>query len=162
MNNLASYFLANTYSFFSPTLNIAAAVCSVNGQQVACPQFLNILEPVSNILVPAILVVSLILMVIILAATWEIFIKAGQPGWASIIPIYNMVVMLKVVKKPTWWVILIFVPIGNFIIGLVVHYELAKVFGKGFGYTLGLIILPFIFYPMLASRNAIYNAGYSN
>lgn len=155
MNNVASYLLANAYSSFSPTLNTAAAVCRVNGQEVACPQFLNILGP-------AIPLVFLVLIVIMIAAAWKIFTKAGQPGWASIIPIYNMVVMLQVVKKPTWWVILGFVPIVNIIIGLIVVYELAKVFGKGFGYTLGLIILPFIFYPMLAFGSATYNASYSN
>ena len=149
MNNIASYLLANTYSAFSPSLNMVAAVCRVNGQEVACPQFLNILGP-------AIPLVILAVIVFMITAVWKIFTKAGQPGWASIIPIYNLVVMLQVVKKPTWWVILGFIPFVNIIIGLIVVYELAKAFGKGFGYTLGLIFLPFIFYPILGFGKAVY------
>ncbi|MEI6191244.1 MAG: DUF5684 domain-containing protein [bacterium] len=149
MNNIASYLFASAYSSFSPTLNTAAAVCSVNGQQVACPQFLNILGP-------AIPLTILVLAIIMITAVWKIFTKAGQPGWASIVPIYNMVVMLSVVKKPTWWVILGFIPVINIIIGLIVVYELAKVFGKGFGFTLGLILLPIIFYPILGFGKATY------
>lgn len=147
--NVTAYLLANTYSAFSPIVNAAAAMCSVNGQQVACPQFLTVLGP-------ALLLVFLVLLIIMIAALWKIFTKAGQAGWASIIPVYNMVVMLQIVKKPTWWVILAFIPLVNIIIGLIVVYELAKVFGKELGFTLGLIILPFIFYPVLGFGRATY------
>ena len=149
MNNIASYLLANTYSSFSPSLNIAAAVCSINGREVACPQYLNILGPVITLLILAVIVINVV-------ATWKIFTKANQPGWASIVPIYNMVVMLQIVKKPTWWVILGFIPIINIIIGLIVVYELAQVFGKGLGFTFGLVFLPIIFYPILGFGRAAY------
>ena len=93
MNNVASYLLANAFSSFSPALNTAAAVCSVNGQQVACPQFINTLGPVISIAI-------IVLIAIMIASLWKIYTKAGQPGWASIIPIYSTVVMLKIAKKP--------------------------------------------------------------
>ena len=91
-----------------------------------------------------------------IVSVWKIFSKAGQPGWASIIPIYNTVVMLQAVKKPIWWFILMFVPFVNIIIGLIVTHNLSKVFGKGVGFTLGLIFLPFIFYPILGFGSARY------
>jgi hypothetical protein len=144
--------LATAYSSLSPALNTAAAVCRVNGQEVACPQFLNFLGP-------AIPLVFLAVIIIVIAGAWRIFTKAGQPGWAAIIPIYNMVVMLQVVRKPIWWVILAFIPIVNIIVGFIVAYELARVFGKGFGFTLGLIILPIIFYPILGFGKAAYMPG---
>lgn len=148
MNGIVSYLLVNTYSAFSPAVN-AAAVCTVNGQTAACPEFLNIFGPLVTIVVWA-----LILLVVV--SMWKLYSKAGQPGWASIIPIYNVVVMLEIVRKPTWWVILCFLPFVNIIISFVIAYELAKVFGKDMGYALGLIVLPFIFYPMLGFGSAQY------
>jgi len=89
---------------------------------------------------------------------WKIFTKAGQPGWAAIIPIYNIVVLLQVVKKPVWWILLMLIPLVNFIILILVFVELAKVFGKGAGFGVGLILLGFIFMPMLAFGDAQYQA----
>lgn len=146
MNDVAQYLLANAYSSFSPALNTAAAVCSVNGQEVACPTFIG----------RAAFIVLLAFVLIIIVSRWKIFTKAAQPGWASIIPIYNWVVMLKIVEKPTWWVIFAFVPFINLIFVCFVTYRLAKVFGKGIGYILGLLVLPFVFYPMLAFGKAVY------
>ncbi len=64
---------------------------------------------------------------------WKLFLKAGKPGWASIIPIYNVIVILEICGKPIWWLILCFIPIVNFVIGFKVSIELAKRFGKGPG-----------------------------
>jgi len=91
-----------------------------------------------------------------LLSMWKIFTKAGQPGWAAIIPIYNIVVLLQVVKKPVWWILLMLIPLVNFIILILVFVELAKVFGKGAGFGVGLILLGFIFMPMLAFGDAQY------
>jgi hypothetical protein len=101
-------------------------------------------------------VVMMIWIVIVIAAMWRIFTKAGQPGWAAIVPLYNYYVLLKVVGRPGWWLILLFIPLVNFVVGLIVTYDLAKVFGKGMGYFLGLLFLSFIFYPMLAFGSAQY------
>lgn len=97
--------------------------------------------------------------VILIASMWKIFTKAGQPGWAAIIPIYNYYIMLKVVGRPGWWIILLFIPLVNFVVALIVTYDLAKAFGKGMGYFLGLLFLGFIFYPMLGFGGAQYRGA---
>jgi hypothetical protein len=85
---------------------------------------------------------------------WVIFTKAGKPGWAAIIPIYNIIVLLEIVGKPIWWIILVI--ILPFIFGIWMLNLLSKSFGKGVGFTLGLIFLGFIFFPILAFGDAKY------
>jgi Family of unknown function (DUF5684) len=87
--------------------------------------------------------------VLILAGLWKMYAKAGEHGWAAIIPFYNYWCLLRIVGRPGWWLILYFIPIVNFIIGLVVLWDLAKSFGKSAGWFWGLFLLPFIFFPML-------------
>lgn len=94
--------------------------------------------------------------VLIIAAMWRVFTKAKQPGWAAIVPIYNMYVTLKIIGRPWWWLLLMLIPFVNIIIGIVVAYELAKAFGKGVGFAILILILPFIGYPMLAWGSATY------
>ena len=89
-------------------------------------------------------------------ATWRIYEKAGQPGWACLIPVYNFYVLLKIVGKPGWWLIWMFIPIANIVIGIWVINLLSKSFGKDVGFTLGLIFLSIIFYPILGFGNAEY------
>jgi ABC-type sulfate transport system permease subunit len=95
-------------------------------------------------------------MVLMIAAAWMIFSKAGEPGWAAIIPIYNVIVLLKVVGKPLWWFLLLCIPFVNFVVGIILSLELAKKFGQGTGFGIGLIFLPFIFYPILGFGSARY------
>lgn len=99
-------------------------------------------------------VVSLALAVLWIVAVWQVYTKAGQPGWAAIIPIYNMYVWCKLVGRPGWWVILLFIPFVNFIIQLILSLDLAKSFGKGAG--IGVWLLPFIFVLILAFGSARY------
>ncbi len=99
---------------------------------------------------------GLVFAVVIIASLWKIFAKAGQPGWAAIVPIYNYYIMLKIVGRPGWWIILLFIPIVNFVIALMVTYELAKAFGKGMGFFLGMLFFGFIFYPILGFGSAQY------
>jgi len=88
-----------------------------------------------------------------LIGLWKIFEKAGKPGWAVLIPIYNAVVLLEIIDRPIWWLILLcFGPVFGIIVGL----ELAKSFGKSMGFAIGMILLPFIFYPMLGFGDAKY------
>ena len=101
-------------------------------------------------------VVWLAIMGLVIAALWKIFVKAGEPGWAAIIPIYNFIVMVKIAGKPLWWVVLMFIPFVNFIVGILIITAMARNFGKGTGFALGMIFLPFIFYPMLAWGDATY------
>ncbi len=94
--------------------------------------------------------------IILIIAYWKIFEKAGYPGWASLIPIYNTYIMLKMVLKPGWWLLLLFIPIVNIIIVFIVALETAKVFGKSSAFGIGLFFLSFIFYPILAFSDAEY------
>lgn len=93
---------------------------------------------------------------LMLASLWKTFAKAGEPGWAGIVPIYNLVVLMKIVGRPTWWFILFFVPLVNIVVIFLVYMDLAKSFGKGTGFALGLIFLAPIFWPMLGFGSARY------
>ena len=94
-----------------------------------------------------------------IAAMWKVFTKAGKPGWASIIPIYNMVVLLDIAGKPVWWIILFFIPIVNFIFAILTYVGLADRFGKGGGFAVGLILLGIIFFPILGFGSAQYRGA---
>jgi hypothetical protein len=94
--------------------------------------------------------------ILMIAACWKIFTKAGQPGWAAIIPIYNWYIFCKIVGRPGWWVILLLIPFVNFIVGIILCIDLAKSFGKGVGFGIGLILLGIIFFPILGFGNAQY------
>jgi Family of unknown function (DUF5684) len=94
--------------------------------------------------------------VLIIAGMWKLFTKAGKPGWAAIVPIYNIIVLLEVIGRPTWWVVLYLIPFVNIVILFIVWIDLAKSFGKDVAYALGLIFLPFIFLPMLGFGKATY------
>ena len=87
---------------------------------------------------------------------WRIYEKAGKPGWAAIIPIYNTLILLEIVGKPWWWILLMLIPGVNLVIAIWMLNLLSLSFGKGIGFTLGLIFLSFIFYPILAFSNAEY------
>ena len=104
----------------------------------------------------AFMFVYLIILVIIIAGMWKIFVKAGKPGWAAIIPIYNLIVLLEIVGKPVWWIILMLIPFVNFIILIILAHQLSLSFGQGAGITILLIILPFIGYPLLGFGSSQY------
>ncbi|MGQ9561701.1 MAG: DUF5684 domain-containing protein [Candidatus Oleimicrobiaceae bacterium] len=87
---------------------------------------------------------------------WRVFVKAGKPGWACLIPLYNLYVLLTIVGRPGWWLILYFIPVINVVIELIVLVDLAKSFGKGVGFGLGLFFLGFIFFPVLGLGSARY------
>ncbi len=95
--------------------------------------------------------------IIYIAAQWRVFQKAGKPGWAAIIPIYNVLILLEIIGKPWWWILLLlFVPIVNIVLAVWMVNLLSKSFGQGVGFTLGLLFLGFIFYPILAFGNYEY------
>jgi len=89
----------------------------------------------------------------------KFFSRAGQPGWAAIIPIVNTYFVCKVAGRPGWWVILMFIPFVNFIIAIILCIDIAKSFGKGVGFGIGLILLPVIFFPILGFGSAQYQGG---
>jgi hypothetical protein len=92
--------------------------------------------------------------ILMIAAWWKIFSKAGQPGWAAIIPIYNWIVWCKIVGRPAWWVLLLLICFPIFFIILLI--DLAKSFGKGVGFAIGLILVSIIFFPILGFGSATY------
>jgi len=94
--------------------------------------------------------------ILMIAAWWKIFTKAGQPGWASIIPIYNLYVWCKIVGRPWWWILLMLIPFVNLVILIILIIDLAKSFGKGVFLGIGLLLLPFIFFPILGFGSAQY------
>jgi hypothetical protein len=98
-----------------------------------------------------------IFIIILIAAMWKVYTKAGKPGWASIIPFYNIWVLLEIIGRPGWWLILFFIPFVNFIIAIIVSIDLAKSFGKSAAY--GIVLLFFfnvIGYLMLGFGDAKY------
>lgn len=104
-------------------------------------------------------IILLLLSVVVLAGMWKVFTKAGQPGWAAIIPIYNIVVLLQIVGRPVWWIILLFIPVINMIISILVLVDLAKAFGKGIGFAIGLMFLSVVFVPLLGFGDAQYQGA---
>jgi len=100
-----------------------------------------------------------VVIILLIAAMWKVFSKAGQPGWAAIIPIYNIYVMCKVAGRPGWWLLLMLIPFVNFIIAIILNLDIAKNFGKGAGFGIGMAFLPFIFWPILGFGSAQYQGG---
>ena len=107
-------------------------------------------------IVSAIMIPGLIVAAIIIIANWKIYKKAGKPGWASIIPIYNTIVLLEIIGKPWWWLLLLLIPCVNIVFAIWIINLLSKSFGQSEGFTVGLLLLPFIFYPILAFGNYQY------
>ena len=95
-------------------------------------------------------VLSMALSVLMIISLWKIFKKAGKPGWASIIPIYNIYIMCEIAEKEWWYVLLSCVPFANIYAMIVLYNGMAKKFGKSGGFVAGMILLPVVFFPMLA------------
>ena len=95
--------------------------------------------------------------VVCVAAFWKVFTKAGEPGWAAIIPIYNIFVMLKIVGRPAWWIILMIIPIVNIVIAAILAIDMAKSFGQSAAFGIVLLFLfSVIGYLILGFGNARY------
>ena len=101
-------------------------------------------------------IIYVAIIVLEIAGWWMIFTKAGRPGWGAIIPIYNVYLMCKVAGRPGWWLILYFIPLVNIIIWIIVAIDLSKSFAKTSGFAVGLILLAFIFIPILGFGPASY------
>lgn len=149
MSNILSQLFASAYSGLTPLWGAVSATCTVNGQSAPCPAIPGIFLDIFWFFYFAFLVFYIV-------AMWRVFVKAGKPGWAAIVPIYNTIVTIQIAGKPIWWIILFFIPIVNIIIGIIVVYNLAKNFGRGDAFTLGLIFLPIVFYPILAFGKSVY------
>jgi hypothetical protein len=106
-------------------------------------------------------VVGFALIVFEIAALWHVFVKAGDKGWKAIIPIWNILIVLKIAGRKWWWIFLYLIPIVWWIVDIIVLYDLARSFRKGGGFTIGLILLPFIFLPILGFGSAVYDGPYA-
>ena len=98
--------------------------------------------------------------VLLIISRWKIFEKAGVSGWKSLIHIYGQVKLLEITNLPLWWIVLIFLPFVNIVVAIILARRLAGVFGKGVGFTWGLVLLPFVFYPILAFGGPMYSNTY--
>lgn len=103
-------------------------------------------------------IIYVALIVLSIVAMWKMFAKAGKPGWACIIPIYNTVVLIQIAGKPVWWIILFFIPFVNIVVSIMVLAGVSQKFGRGIGTTLGLIFFPVIFMMILGFGSAEYES----
>lgn len=103
-----------------------------------------------------ILVLWLAVIVLVVAGFWKVFTKAGHPGWMAIIPILNIYILCKIAGRPGWWLILFFIPVVGLVISAIVSIDVAKAFGKGTGFGVGLWLLAPIFYCILGFGDAQY------
>lgn len=103
-----------------------------------------------------IFIIWLAIIVLVIAGLWKTFTKAGQPGWAAIIPIVNIYFLLKIAGRPGWWLVLFLIPIVNIVISIIVYFDIARSFGKGVLFAIGLILLTPIFFCILGFGSAQY------
>ena len=110
-----------------------------------------------------VMIIFISVVVILMAAgMWRIFEKAGEPGWACLVPIYNLYVYCKIIGKPWYWMFLMCLPYIGTIWQIWSHNMLSKSFGKENGFTVGLVIVPFIFYPILGFSSDQYLGPYGD
>ena len=103
-------------------------------------------------------IIVMVIGILQIVAMWKIFVKAGKPGWVSIIPIYNIIVMCEIAEKEWWYILLMCIPLVNIYAMFVIYNEIAKKFGKGVGFTIGMILLPFVFFMILGfGKDSVYN-----
>ena len=102
------------------------------------------------------IVAYIVLLVLFIAGMWKTFQKAGEPGWAAIIPIYNVIVLLRIAGRPLWWIVLMLIPCVNIVVLVLVCLDVARNFGRSPGFGIGILLLPFVFYPILGFGDARY------
>jgi hypothetical protein len=102
----------------------------------------------------AVIYVAIIALMIV--SMWKIFTKAGKPGWACLIPIYNILVLLEIIGKPWWWLLLMLIPFVNLVFAIWAMNLLSKSFGHSEGFTIGLLLLGFVFIPILGLGESKY------
>ena len=105
---------------------------------------------------PIVWIISLALSVLMIVAYWRIFEKAGEAGWKSLIPIYSQWIMFKIAFGSGLYMLLMFVPVVNFVISIMYIFKFASAYGKGIGFGLGLLFLSPIFILLLAFGDAEY------
>jgi hypothetical protein len=103
-----------------------------------------------------------VFIVLVVAGLWKVFSKAGQPGWAAIIPFYNIYVMTKIIGRPWWWLLLLFIPIVNIVVSIIMAIDLAQSFGKDATYGVILLwLFSIIGYLILGYGDAEYQGPFA-
>ncbi len=102
------------------------------------------------------MIIWLATVVVVIAGLWQTLAKAGKPGWGAIIPFYNVILLLEIAGRPIWWILLLLIPVVNVVVAIIVSIDVARNFGKGVGFGLGLAFLGFVFYPILGFGSAQY------
>ena len=120
---------------------------ALEAQQSIAPQ--QDVSKLKNLGITYLIVFTLILL-LMLVSTWMVYEKAGEAGWKSLIPIYNVYILMVIAGKPGWWVLLMLVPVVNLICYFLVMLALADRFGRGAVFGIGLFFLPMVFFPLLA------------
>ena len=130
--------------------------------------YLRLVSNISAFLGIFSLIIGISVSILMTISMWKIFKKAGHEGWKSLIPIYNMYIMCQIAGKEWWYLLFFLVPFANIYAMFVIYDGIAKRFGKTTGFTIGMMILPVIFLPILAfSKNDSFvnkevNVGNSN
>jgi hypothetical protein len=105
-------------------------------------------------------ILYLAIVILLIVSLWIVFNKAGRPGVAAIVPIWNLIELIRISGKPIWWIVLFLIPFVNIVIYIIVLHGISKAFGYGAGFTVGLVLLGFIFFPILAFGDAKYTKQY--
>lgn len=100
--------------------------------------------------------VQIAIVVVVIAGMWKMFVKAGHPGWAAIVPIYNIYILTQIAGRPWWWLLLLFIPIVGIVVAIILMVDIAKAFGKSVLFAVGLILLSPIFICILGFGSAQY------
>ena len=109
------------------------------------------------------LIIYLVIGIVAIIALWKVFSKAGQPGWAAIIPFYNIYILLKIADRPGWWLILYIIPFVNIVLSLIVALDIAKNFGKSTAFgVIGLWLFSIIGYLILGFDDSKYLGSKTN
>ena len=103
-----------------------------------------------------IMLTVIVISILIILGQWKAFKKANKPGWAAIVPIYNYIVMLEIAELPLWYLALYFIPIANIYAQVMTYIEFAKKYGESAGFAIGMMFLPYVFFPLLGFGNYKY------
>jgi len=87
------------------------------------------------------MLVLMAFVVIAIVGIWKVFVKAGQPGWAILVPLYNVYILLKIAGRPGWWLLLMIIPLVNIVIAALVAIDIAKAFGQSAAFGIFLLFL---------------------
>jgi hypothetical protein len=143
------------------TLTTILAQASENQEAAALGALLALIAGFGMILVAGIVVIGIVTLI----GMWKVFTKAGEPGWAVLIPIYNIIVLLRVAGLPWYWVftpLILIIPFLGAIAYLAwivwVHHRISTNFGQGVGFTIGLTLLGPIFWLILGFGSSKYVA----